>query len=133
MTWTIGSTLIALLVAAPAIAQAKLEDHTAGGGVDLKGVNFHDLNTVVQRLTGKTFLWPGGVDLSIKRIHCGTDTPVIDDPDALFKFYLGILKSLDVALVPVGEEEGKIYKVFQVYAGSRKGWSFHHWAPTEGK
>ena len=86
----------------------------------LQGVNLQDLTLVVERITGKTILWPKEVDPSSKPIYCLTEQPVIDGPNLLFELYLCILHAWRFALVPVGNEEDHTYRVFEVITCSKR-------------
>lgn len=116
-----GVSAILLLAGAMLFAQqAKPPEKPASQqGMDLKDVNVHDLTLVVQRLTGKTFLWNEELGLRNKRVHFVSDKPVMDDPEILFKAYQSILQVSGFALNPAGKPGEEIYKIASNQQGAK--------------
>ena len=91
-------------------AQDDAGQETQLGGV-LQDVNLHDLTVAVQKITGKTFLWTEDLGLRTKRVHLISDTPIAEDPKALFKAYQSILQVSQLMLVTVGKPGSEIFKI----------------------
>ena len=76
-------------------------------GANLPGVNLHDLTLMVQKLTGRKFLWTEELGLRNKRVNFVAPDP-IKGADNIFRVYQHFLQVNGLILVPAREpEEGE--------------------------
>ncbi|SVD12742.1 uncharacterized protein METZ01_LOCUS365596, partial [marine metagenome] len=82
-------------------------------GANLPGVNLHDLTLMVQKLTGRKFLWTEELGLRTRRVNFVAPDP-IKGADNIFRVYQHFLQVNGLILVPAREpEEGEepVYKI----------------------
>ncbi len=121
------STVLAVLaaVAVSNSLSAQDVDKKVELGANLPGVNLHDLTLMVQKKTGRKFLWTEDLGLRNKRVNFLAPEP-IKGADNIFRVYQHFLQVNDLILVPAGgsEEEKPVYKIQLASTGPKRAVQF---------
>ena len=115
--------LLCLLVTTPVpLAAQDTDTDVQELGANLPGVNLHDLTLMVQKLTGRKFLWTEELGLRNKRVNFVAPDP-IKGADNIFRVYQHFLQVNDLILVPAREpDEGEepVYKIQLASVGPKR-------------
>ena len=115
-----------IAVAAPESVSAQdLEKKQDELGATLPGVNLHDVTLMVQKLTGRKFLWTEDLGLRTKRVNFLSPDP-IRGAENIFRVYQHFLQVNNLILVAArgSSEEAPVFKIQMSNTGSKQAIQF---------